>query len=114
METNLFQTRAIPAGEREKEEGATCGTEVAGDPSRRVHPPPRRTRLETHRLSLRRDVCSFRNDTRRKKEAAQMKSEREEIERRRRDWSRIVWNLLPIAAFFFLLLVIQRFGLSQQ
>jgi hypothetical protein len=32
-----------------------------------------------------------------------MKSEREEIERRRRDMSRIVWILLPIAIFFFLL-----------
>ena len=42
-----------------------------------------------------------------------MKSEREEIERRRRDWRRIIWILMPIAAVFFLLLVIQRFGLSQ-
>jgi len=42
-----------------------------------------------------------------------MKSEREEIERRRRDWRRIIWILMPIAAVFFLLLVIQRFGLPQ-
>jgi hypothetical protein len=37
----------------------------------------------------------------------------EENERRQRDMRRIVWILLPITAFFFLLLVIQRFGLSQ-
>ena len=41
----------------------------------------------------------------------------EEIERQRRehkqDMRRIVWILLPITTFFFLLLVIQRFGLSQ-
>jgi|SRR5215831_16014885 len=40
----------------------------------------------------------------------------EEIERQRRehkrDMRRIVWILLPITTFFFLLLVIQRFGLS--
>jgi hypothetical protein len=38
----------------------------------------------------------------------------EEIERRRRDMRRIVWILLPITAFFFLLLLIQRFWLPQQ
>jgi hypothetical protein len=32
---------------------------------------------------------------------------------RRRDMHRIVWILLPVTAFFFLLLLIQRFGLSQ-
>ena len=41
----------------------------------------------------------------------------EEIERQRRehkrDMRRIVWILLPITTFFFLLLVIQRFGLSR-
>ena len=41
----------------------------------------------------------------------------EEIERQRkehkRNMRRIVWILLPITAFFFLLLVIQRFGLSR-
>ena len=42
-----------------------------------------------------------------------MKDEPEEIERRRRDMRRIVWILLPITAFFFLLLVIQRFGLAR-
>ena len=42
-----------------------------------------------------------------------MKSEREEIERRRRDWRRIIWILMPIAAVFFLLLVIQRFVLPR-
>jgi len=36
----------------------------------------------------------------------------EKIERQR-DMRRIVWILLPITAFFFLLLVIQRFWLSQ-
>ena len=36
--------------------------------------------------------------------------ERQKIER---DMWRVVWVLLPIAAFIFLLLVIQRFGLSQ-
>jgi len=43
-----------------------------------------------------------------------MKSEREEIERRRRDWSRTVWILMPIAIVFFLLLLIQHFGLFQK
>jgi len=47
------------------------------------------------------------------REGPQMKSEREEIERRRRDWRRIAWILLPIAAVFFLLLVIQRFVLPR-
>jgi hypothetical protein len=42
-----------------------------------------------------------------------MKSERKKIERRRRDMSQIVWILAPVTMFFFLLLVIQRFGLSQ-
>jgi hypothetical protein len=41
----------------------------------------------------------------------------EEIERQRRehkrDMHRVVWILLPVTAFFFLLLVIQRFGLSR-
>jgi len=41
----------------------------------------------------------------------------EEIERQRkehkRDMRRIVWILLPITTFFFLLLVIQRFGLAR-
>jgi hypothetical protein len=37
----------------------------------------------------------------------------EQIERRRRDMSRIVWVLMPVVTFFFLLLVIQRFGLLQ-
>jgi len=41
----------------------------------------------------------------------------EEIERQRRehkqDMRRIVWILLPITTFFFLLLVIQRFGLTR-
>ena len=40
----------------------------------------------------------------------------EEIKRQRRehkrDMRRIVWILLPITAFFFLLLVIQRFWLG--
>jgi hypothetical protein len=40
----------------------------------------------------------------------------EEIDRQRRahkrEMRRIVWILLPITAFFFLLLAIQRFGLS--
>ena len=36
--------------------------------------------------------------------------ERQKIER---DMWRVVWVLLPIAAFVFLLLVIQRFGLLQ-
>jgi hypothetical protein len=42
----------------------------------------------------------------------QMKDEPEESERRRRDMRRIAWILLPITAFFFLLLVIQRFWLG--
>jgi hypothetical protein len=33
--------------------------------------------------------------------------------KRRRDMRRVVWILLPVTAFFFLLLVIQRFGLSR-
>jgi hypothetical protein len=41
-----------------------------------------------------------------------MKDELEKNERRRRDLRRIVWILLPITAFFFLLLVIQRFWLG--
>jgi len=41
-----------------------------------------------------------------------MKDEPEENERRRRDMSRMVWILLPITAFFFLLLVIQHFWLG--
>jgi hypothetical protein len=41
-----------------------------------------------------------------------MRDEPEEIERRRRDMRRIVWILLPITAFFFLPLVIQRFWLT--
>jgi hypothetical protein len=41
-----------------------------------------------------------------------MESEPEENERRGRDMRRIVWILLPITAFFFLLLVIQRFWLE--
>ena len=43
-----------------------------------------------------------------------MKSEREEIERRRRDMSRVVWVLMPIAIFFFLLLLIERFWLFRR
>jgi hypothetical protein len=42
-----------------------------------------------------------------------MTDEPEEIERWRRDMRRIVWILLPITTFFFLLLLIQRFGLLQ-
>jgi hypothetical protein len=42
-----------------------------------------------------------------------MNDEPEEIERRRRDMSRIVWILMPVATFFFLLLLIERFWLPQ-
>ena len=46
-----------------------------------------------------------------------MNDEPEEIEQqereRERDMSLIAWILLPIATFFFLLLVIQRFWLPQ-
>jgi hypothetical protein len=41
-----------------------------------------------------------------------MKDEPEESERRQRDMRRVMWILLPITAFFFLLLVIQRFWLG--
>jgi len=41
-----------------------------------------------------------------------MKDEPEEIERRRRDMSQIVWILLPITIFFFLLLLIEPFWLT--
>jgi len=37
----------------------------------------------------------------------------EEQQKLERDMWRVVWILLPIAAFIFLLLVIQRFALSQ-
>jgi len=37
----------------------------------------------------------------------------EEIERTQTGYARIVWILLPITTFFFLLLVIQRFGLTR-
>jgi len=43
-----------------------------------------------------------------------MEDEPKETERRRREMSRIVWILLPIATFFFLLLLIEQFGLSQK
>jgi hypothetical protein len=41
-----------------------------------------------------------------------MKDEPEENERRQGDMRRVMWILLPITAFFFLLLVIQRFWLG--
>jgi hypothetical protein len=37
----------------------------------------------------------------------------EEQQKLERDMWRVVWILLPIAAFIFLLLVIQRFALSR-
>ena len=39
----------------------------------------------------------------------QTESEREEIERRRRDMSRIVWILLPVVIVFFLFLPLEWF-----
>jgi len=44
----------------------------------------------------------------------QMESEREEIERRRRDMSRIVWILLPVVIVFFLFLLREWFWLRER
>ena len=47
------------------------------------------------------------------RQAQQTTDPDEEQQKIERDMWRVVWVLLPIAAFIFLFLVIQRFGLSQ-